>query len=699
VESWNFAKWDGARWHPLDIPFRGWLRSMAIVDGDLYVGGEISLATSSGFAKNIARWDGSKWDTLHGGTDEMVLSVFGLGSHVYVCGLFNRAGGVPVHHVARWDGNSWSSFGSGLGRSDTPEWWGWEFAVAANESGEVYVGGDHTLAGGIASRHIARWYNPVPAPSNGFPPHRSKDQPVDVRLSWGTSDRPSGGLTYDTYFGTTSPPPLLASDHPETSLDPDSLEFETTYYWKIIAKDGNGNQAHGPLWRFRTEDFTSSRLVVSSALTHCALGSSDTVTVNLNIEDSPFPIDAAGVDVTYDPGLLAFLSCEPGDLTAGWQQFDCADLGTSIRVGGFDLTAIPPGSYGVFARLTFLSNCCSQDSSETLPLCALNLTDDLASLRPVCGELQCQVSNAKGDGNGDGTVTVGDALCTFEGYLGLPDPLPLGCASEGWEARSDVDCSGAVTPGDALCIFLHWLSGACEFCGLSAAPASAPPVVPVVDVPEIRFDGDEVTVAVRVSDVPALEAFGFEVVYPKDQIEYVGLRWAAVSNEFEQIGGRQVEEGLLRLGGFATQPVDAVQADLVELRFRTLVATVAGSIVIHRFVDDLRDAAPVSAELKGDTPTLTRYALYQNQPNPFNPTTTIRYEIPNRVTNVHVTLTVHDVQGRVVRRLVNETKRGGPHEVRWDGRNEEGKSVSSGVYFSVLHAGGRRLAKKVVLLR
>ena len=78
------------------------------------------------------------------------------------------------------------------------------------------------------------------------------------------------------------------------------------------------------------------------------------------------------------------------------------------------------------------------------------------------------------------------------------------------------------------------------------------------------------------------------------------------------------------------------------------------------------------------------YALYENYPNPFNPTTTIKYSIKE---NIWVKLIIYNVMGQVVRTLVDETKPSGVYMVKWDGRNENSEMVSSGVYFYRLEAG------------
>lgn len=89
-------------------------------------------------------------------------------------------------------------------------------------------------------------------------------------------------------------------------------------------------------------------------------------------------------------------------------------------------------------------------------------------------------------------------------------------------------------------------------------------------------------------------------------------------------------------------------------------------------------------------------ALDQNRPNPFNPTTTIRFVVPERE---HVSLVVYDASGRVVRTLIDEMAESGAREAVWDGRDDRGVGQSSGVYFYRLTTGKRVESKKMVLLK
>ena len=96
-----------------------------------------------------------------------------------------------------------------------------------------------------------------------------------------------------------------------------------------------------------------------------------------------------------------------------------------------------------------------------------------------------------------------------------------------------------------------------------------------------------------------------------------------------------------------------------------------------------------------DTPP-SRLVLHGAVPNPFNPRTTIRFAVP---AEQHVQLDVHGVDGRLVRRLLDGRVGAGAHDVTWDGRDEAGREVASGVYFHRLVAGGEVRTGKMILAR
>ena len=92
----------------------------------------------------------------------------------------------------------------------------------------------------------------------------------------------------------------------------------------------------------------------------------------------------------------------------------------------------------------------------------------------------------------------------------------------------------------------------------------------------------------------------------------------------------------------------------------------------------------------------TEFIVHNNFPNPFNPTTTISYELPK---NSFVNIIIYDLLGREVKVLVSGELVSGFHEIIWDGKDNFGRSVGAGVYFYLIKAGEFRQTKKMVLLK
>jgi hypothetical protein len=98
-----------------------------------------------------------------------------------------------------------------------------------------------------------------------------------------------------------------------------------------------------------------------------------------------------------------------------------------------------------------------------------------------------------------------------------------------------------------------------------------------------------------------------------------------------------------------------------------------------------------------DDVTPEPFGLFQNTPNPFNPKTTIAYSVPDG--GGHVTVEVYDVSGRHVRTLVDEFQAAGERSVEWDGTDDGGAPMATGVYFYRLTAPGIEESRKMLLLK
>lgn len=90
------------------------------------------------------------------------------------------------------------------------------------------------------------------------------------------------------------------------------------------------------------------------------------------------------------------------------------------------------------------------------------------------------------------------------------------------------------------------------------------------------------------------------------------------------------------------------------------------------------------------------FSLQNNYPNPFNPTTSLRYDLPE---NSMVNVTIYDMLGRQIKTLVNQDQIAGYKSVVWDATNDYGKPVSAGIYLYQIRVGNYIQTKKMVFLK
>jgi len=114
------------------------------------------------------------------------------------------------------------------------------------------------------------------------------------------------------------------------------------------------------------------------------------------------------------------------------------------------------------------------------------------------------------------------------------------------------------------------------------------------------------------------------------------------------------------------------------------------------YVDNLSFDPPITSvneSISGDLPN--SFALMQNYPNPFNPETEIKYDLPQPG---NVNISVFNAQGQKVKVLINGHQHAGSHTMQWDGKDEKGSPVTSGIYIFRLQAVGNRKSIKALLI-
>ena len=104
---------------------------------------------------------------------------------------------------------------------------------------------------------------------------------------------------------------------------------------------------------------------------------------------------------------------------------------------------------------------------------------------------------------------------------------------------------------------------------------------------------------------------------------------------------------------------------------------------------------PSNVEIKKKT-NLTSFQIYFNYPNPFNPITTLHYDLPE---DKMVNITIYDIMGNVVRNLLQSKQLAGNKSIQWNATNDKNETVSAGIYLYTIDLGNFRKTKKMLLLK
>ncbi|NOZ61974.1 MAG: T9SS type A sorting domain-containing protein [Calditrichaeota bacterium] len=436
------------------------------------------------------------------------------------------------------------------------------------------------------------------------------------------------------------------------------------------------------------------------------------ISVAIYLEQNPQPVDAFGFQFSFDSTKLSFNRLEKGSLTQNFSYFQSYEnSGGLITVGGFDNVAIPANSSGSVAKIVLDVNPSPCNEGERSVLQLSDLVDDFVGLNICNGIFKCEPNCQLGDVNWDGDLTPGDALCAFNIFLsdGVP---PSECDNPCALKAADTNCSpNGVTPGDALYIFLGYLNGA-------ELPLPCDPNFQVAsnqatDRARLRFEriegneNGEITFALHLENCDKIQAFGMAIGYPDNLLQFREATPGPVTEAWQAIEGKESVAGVIYLGGFQdqAQSIEGKNA-IAYLKFKARPgAEGSGELWIYNLSDDLVNAeaekfnfATLHSGIKvianGEIPD--EYQLHQNYPNPFNLNTEIVYELPEPT---QVTLELFNTTGQKIRTLISQRHPAGRFSVQWDGKDEAGNVVSSGVYLYRLKTPRFSAMNKLILVK
>jgi hypothetical protein len=477
---------------------------------------------------------------------------------------------------------------------------------------------------------------PPAAPSNPSPADNSTNQGSDVTLQWQCSDPEGQALTFDVYLGTTNPPDLEASNFGSTRYNPVPRQFGTTYWWRIVARDASGAETSGPIWSFTTR--------------------------NNSAPNVPAPVMPMAGQTNYPTtGQLKFAGSDPDAQQLVFDVYFGTDANPPLISSNEPYTEIPPGTMEPntlhYWRVVARDTDGAERSSPTW-----SFTTGSGSNAPPL------TPNFPTPPNGY-NVTPRNPVLRWNG--GDPDGNPLLYSVTVWADNYEYYHLTTTERYLAMTNLTKNITYAWK-----------------VEVTDGDYDvqGPIWTFHVSGGVVPVL----FSKFDAKQEADGVRVEWHLSSDEpvdgftlYRREGAsssRAVGEGKV-VGDHGSYVDDTAQPGKTY-QYELVIRTTGGD------------------EFRSQTATVSMHALtlvlHQNVPNPFNPQTSIHYELPNET---FVRLTIFDTSGRRIRTLLEESQAAGSHEVMWNGRDDVGNSVSSGVYFYMLDVGKERLTRKLVLLK
>ncbi|MGE5314942.1 MAG: FlgD immunoglobulin-like domain containing protein [Acidobacteriota bacterium] len=288
---------------------------------------------------------------------------------------------------------------------------------------------------------------------------------------------------------------------------------------------------------------------------------------------------------------------------------------------------------------------------------------------------------AKGDINGDAIVGTADATIALQAAVGTKTFTMPADTVDFW--AGDVTGNGSVSALDASYILRKVAGDTVTF-----APKMAKAYNGSVEFGKAVSGAKGITIPVKVSNAQNVTAVTFTVNVDAKVASFEGTKttlpkdWVVMSSN---------NNGVVTVAMAGITPINSgdVATISISLKEKEARINVSGSGFVN-------EAEGQSLSLDNVRMMPSEFALDQNYPNPFNPTTTIKYQLTE---DSKVNLTIYNLQGQVVRTLVNDNVAAGFQSVTWNGKNDRGQSVASGMYMYRIQAGSFVSVKKMLMLK
>lgn len=707
VEANRIAMWDGNNWHALGSGMDAEVHAIA-TDGDNVYAGGYDISEAGGISvNNIAKWDGQNWSAMGNGVYNYnyVEAIAANNDTVFVGGNFIEAGEDTVNYIAFWDGNSWNAMASGMSG---------KVNALALSNGTLFAGGEFVEAGGDTVNYIAKW--------NGNE-WRSVGKGVSKTVY---SIAISGN---DLYLGGRFEMADTAVAIRIAKWDGDRwypLAGGIGFSLKVIAAYGNNVYAGGDFDEVDGKE--QNNFAWWNDQSWSGLGEIADQSISGWGEVNTMAID--GTDI-YVGGAFIMAGGDTMNNVAKWDGQNWSSMGEGFNA---KVTAIVVDSGRVYAGGSFTMagdlqvnhiakwdgekwNTLSTGINGIVRAIAVHGNDIYAGgsftsagsiwARRIARWDGVEWHALGGDGSLDGaggldgypssyvaSIDVDRDTIYVGGYFGRAfymDGEYVNVKSmvkwdgEQWYALGAFDGNISRQIISSISVNNGIIYAAGRFPRFGDWPANK----------VVRWNGSE------------WNDIGDEMYYSpspssnsmlKSLVEIEGRLY--VGGELDMAGEKTINyiagwDGLewSSLGNGMNDHVYCLAADSTYLYAggRFTIAGDKGSARVGRY-----DISIVTGIKDDNIKIAERYFLYPNYPNPFNPSTTIRYEL---LTGAKVSLIIYNILGQKVRTLVNSHQIAGYKKVVWDGHNDFAHPVASGVYILRVVSGGKSKEMKMILLR
>ncbi|MEX0845794.1 MAG: right-handed parallel beta-helix repeat-containing protein, partial [Balneolaceae bacterium] len=302
-----------------------------------------------------------------------------------------------------------------------------------------------------------------------------------------------------------------------------------------------------------------------------------------------------------------------------------------------------------------------------------------------------------------GDVSLNGKVQSFDASVLLRHAAFLDTMNATQLAVADVSGNGSVTSMDASYV-LQYVVGLIEAFPAELASKSRYDLLAALAIEDMKLalvdlqdmGENRYSVNLELDNVSNLYAFEIELSYPNKAIEMESITATELLSD-ASLTSNITNDGKIYLAMASGNALDKSGA-VVNITFTLKNSDQNSAMYIDKFMAneiDYSRSAVANESIQINLPT--EFELYQNYPNPFNPSTTIGFNLAEN--NIKVSLIVYNILGQKVKTVVNDVYQAGRHKAVWDGTNDAGMQVSTGVYIYRIQAGDIVQSKKLTFIK